>query len=110
VSGTVEDGEVVGVGHRDDVKSAFSTSLRYVKQETVDPAKRLGGLLLWGIVGSVLTAFGFVLVALGLLRLLQDETGSTFRGHLDWLPYLITLVVVTAVLAITLTRIGKRRK
>jgi hypothetical protein len=101
-------GEAFGVSQRDDLKSAVSTSLSYVKQETVDPAKRLGGLLVWGIVASVLTAFGFVLVALGLLRVLQDETGSTFHGHLNWLPYLITLVVVGVVLGITLARIGKR--
>ncbi|WP_298335362.1 phage holin family protein [Ferrimicrobium sp.] len=98
------------MSQRDDLKSAVSTSLQYVKQETIDPAKRLGGLLVWGVIASILTAFGFVLVALGLLRLLQDETGTTFQGHLDWLPYLITLVVVVVVLALTLKRIGKRGK
>ncbi|MCL5972845.1 MAG: phage holin family protein [Ferrimicrobium sp.] len=96
------------MSQRDDLKSAVSMSLSYVKQETIDPVKRLGGLLLWGVVASVLTAFGFVLVALGLLRLLQDETGSAFHGHLNWLPYLITLVVVGIVLAVTFKRIGKR--
>jgi uncharacterized membrane protein YidH (DUF202 family) len=102
------DGEAFDVSQRDGVKSAVSTSLQYVKQETIDPAKRLGGLLAWGLIASILTAFGFVLVALGLLRLLQDETGSAFQGHLNWLPYLITLVVVVVVLAVTLKRIGKR--
>jgi hypothetical protein len=94
------------VSQRDDLRSALSLSVRYVKQETLDPAKRLGGMLLWGLVGSVTTAFGVILVALGVLRLLQDETGSTFTGHLDWLPYLITLVVVGAAIALAVSRIG----
>lgn len=94
------------MSQRDDLRSALSLSLRYVKQETLDPAKRLGGMVLWGMVGAVATAFGTILVALGVLRLLQDETGTAFAGHLDWLPYLITLVVVAAAIAAAMTRIG----
>jgi hypothetical protein len=94
------------VSQRDDLRSALSLSLRYVKQETLDPAKRLGGMVLWGLVGAITTAFGTILVALGVLRLLQDETGTIFSGHLDWLPYLITLVVVAAAIAVAITRIG----
>jgi len=97
------------VSQRDDLRSALSLSIRYVKQETLDPAKRLGGLVLWGVVGAITTAFGMILVALGVLRLLQDETGSTFAGHLDWLPYLITLVVVAAAIGLALSRIGGKR-
>ncbi len=33
-----------------------------------------------------------MLLFLGGLRLLQDETGSTFTGNLSWLPYLLTLL------------------
>lgn len=94
------------MSQRDDLRSALSLSVRYVKQETLDPAKRVGGLLLWGLVAAIATAFGAILVALGVLRLLQDETGTTFAGHLDWLPYLITLAIVALGIGIAISRIG----
>jgi hypothetical protein len=36
---------------------------------------------------------GVGLLMLSALRFFQTETGSTFQGHLSWVPYVIMLVV-----------------
>ena len=64
----------------------------YAKQETVGPLQRLGRYLGFGLGGSVVIATGCILLLLGLLRVLQTETGSTFTGSWSWAPYAITLV------------------
>ena len=61
----------------------------YVKQETVLPLKQLGRYLAFGIAGSLLLGTGVMLLALGCLRLLQTETGTTFTGDWSWVPYVI---------------------
>jgi uncharacterized protein involved in cysteine biosynthesis len=78
----------------------------YAQQETLDPLRGLGRFVAFGVVGSVLLAVGIFLLLLGLLRLLQTETGSTFTGNLSWLPYLITAVVALGVLAVAAWRIS----
>lgn len=94
----------------DEVRDVLRVVGRYLKQETVDPFRAIGAMVVWGLVGSVLAAGGFVLAGIGLLRLLQTETGTTFAGHLDWLPYVIVVVVLAVVVAIAAARIGRRAK
>ncbi|HEX6595793.1 MAG TPA: hypothetical protein VF045_02590 [Acidimicrobiales bacterium] len=69
----------------------------YVKQETLEPIKGLGRFVGFGLAGSALVGIGLVTLFLGVLRLLQAETGDTFRGHLKFVPYLITLALCGAV-------------
>jgi hypothetical protein len=64
--------------------------IAYAKQETLGPLRGLARFVLAGTLGSVALALGLPLLLLALLRALQTETGSTFGGHLSWLPYLIT--------------------
>jgi hypothetical protein len=66
----------------------------YVKQQTLIPLKQLGRYVGFGILGSLLLGFGVVFLALGGLRLLQTETGSTFTGDWSWVPYLIMVFVL----------------
>ncbi len=75
----------------------------YFKQETVVPVKRLGRYLAWGVVGSLLMGVGVLLLALGLLRLLQNKTGTTFAGDWSWAPYLIVFAALLAGAAATWT-------
>jgi hypothetical protein len=63
---------------------------RYVVQETVTPLKSAGRTLLFGSAAALLLGIGAVLLLVGVLRVLQTETGSTFAGSLSWLPYWIT--------------------
>ena len=82
----------------------------YVKQETVDPIKGIGRFLAFGLAGSALLGLGLVVVFLGLLRLLQDQTGDTFRGHLKFVPYLLTLVACGAVAGGALKARGRKKE
>lgn len=79
----------------------------YVKQETLEPLKGLGRFLAFGIAGSIALCAGLVLLAVALLRLLQTETGSTFAGHLSWLPYVIVAVAALAVVGLAAWRVTK---
>ena len=71
--------------------------LGYVKQETLDPIKGLGRFLGFGLAGALVGSLGLVLLLLGVLRLLQTETGSTFDGRLTWIPYVLVVVASAAV-------------
>lgn len=82
----------------------------YAKQETVDPLKRLGKYLGFGVGGSVLITTGLVFLMLALLRVLQTETGSTFTGSWSWAPYAIVVVVTVGVAALFLTFIKPSKK
>lgn len=77
------------------INELWELIVAYLKQETVVPLKKLGMYLVWGLAGSFLLGFGVVFLLLAELRLLQDETGSTFTGNWSWVPYI--LVVITMV-------------
>ena len=79
----------------------------YAKQETLGPLKSLGRFLVFGLAGSVAITVGAVLLLLAGLRALQTETGSSFTGHLSWLPYLIVAAAAMAVMGLAAWRIAK---
>lgn len=72
----------------------------YVKQETIDPIRGLGRYLAFSLAAVVVGGIGIILLVLGIIRLLQAETGSAFRGHLSFLPYLIAMVLALFVIAV----------
>lgn len=72
----------------------------YAKQETVDPLRRLGRFLAFGVAGAALLGLGGVFVVVGVLRLLQEETGSAFDGNWSFVPYVITLVFAGVVVGV----------
>ena len=67
--------------------------LAYFRQETVEPVRDLGRFVAFGVAGSLVLGLGVGLLLLATLRFFQTETGSTFTGHLSWVPYLIMLIV-----------------
>jgi hypothetical protein len=79
----------------------------YAKQETLGPLRGLGRFLALGAVATIAWSVGSLLLLVALLRFLQTETGSAFRGNLSWLPYLITAVAALAVLGLSAWRITK---
>lgn len=81
------------------VRDIATMVVQYVKQETLDPIRGLGRFVAFGAAGVVVGGLGVVLLLLGGVRLLQTETGSAFRGHLSFLPYVFALVVCGAVAA-----------
>jgi predicted cobalt transporter CbtA len=100
----------LGIPERKGVRSSgeeFVQLVRdYAQQETLEPLQGLGRFVAFGVAGSVLLAVGAGLLLLGVLRLLQTETGTTFTGNLSWLPYLITALLALAILGLAAWRIS----
>ncbi len=80
----------------------------YARQETLDPLKGAGRWLGFGVLGSVLLMIGGISLTLATLRFLQEETGTALTGNLSWLPYLITLGVVSVAIGALAWRITKK--
>ena len=93
------------------VRDIGTLLVEYVKQETLEPIKGLARFVAVGLAAMVVTGIGIVLLLLGGLRLLQDEAGSAFDGHLKFLPYVFALIVC-AVVAVGALRAasGRSRK
>ena len=80
------------------VSELWTLTIDYAKQEIKDPLTGLVSYVVWGIATMVLVGIGSILLAIGALRALQTQTGSTFTGSLSWAPYGIVLVGAVVVL------------
>ena len=58
-----------------------------------------------GIAGSFFLAFGILLILIGVLRLLQTETGTALTGDWSWVPYAVVVVLGIAVIGVAAWRI-----
>jgi hypothetical protein len=92
-----------GLRHAGD--DAYQLTVDYLKQEVVAPLRGLGRFLYMGIAGSFFLAFGLLLILLGVLRLLQTETGTALSGDWSWVPYAVTVVLGIAVIGVAALRI-----
>jgi membrane protein implicated in regulation of membrane protease activity len=91
---------------REQIQELKELLIAYFKQETIDPLKGLVRYVGFGLLGASLIGTGICFLAVGGLRALQTETGTTFTGHWTWAPYGIT---VAALLIIASTAIWKAR-
>ncbi len=82
----------------------------YAKQETLEPVRNVGRFIGFGMAGSALLGLGLAVLFLGVLRLLQEETGATFRGHLSFVPYLIVLAAAGAVAGGALKALSRKKE
>ena len=98
------DGGAKGLRRSGD--DAFKLTVDYLKQEALTPLKGLGRFLAWGLAGSLALAIGLVLLLVGVLRLLQDETGTSLTGNWSWVPYFAVAVVGVAVAGVAAWRIA----
>ena len=94
-------------GLRAEAQETVQLIVAYVRQETLDPVKGLGRYVLFGVAGSVALSIGLAVLAVGLLRLLQAETGTTFSGNLSWVPYVISTVAVVLVAVVAVRAISR---
>jgi hypothetical protein len=92
-----------GLRHAGD--DAFQLTVDYLRQETVEPLRGLGRFLYMGIAGSFFMAGGLLLILVGVLRLLQTETGSALTGDWSWVPYAVVVVLGIAVMGVAVWRI-----
>ncbi|MDA8295658.1 MAG: hypothetical protein M0004_03540 [Actinomycetota bacterium] len=83
---------------------------RYVLQETVGPLKGLAKRAGLALAGAFVLAVGLVVVMIGVLRVIQGETGGTFSGSLTFVPYLLTAIGALVVLGIAAAiGLGKKK-
>jgi hypothetical protein len=92
-----------GLRHAGD--DAFQLTVDYLKQETVDPLRGVGRFLYMGIAGAFFLAFGILLILLGILRLLQTETGTALTGNWSWVPYAVVVVLGLGIIGLAVWRI-----
>jgi hypothetical protein len=92
-------------GLRNAGDDAFQLTVDYLKQEVVEPLRGLGRFLYMGIAGSFFLAFGLLLILLGVLRLLQTETGTALDGDWSWVPYAATVLLGAVVIGVAAMRI-----
>jgi hypothetical protein len=78
--------------------------IAYFKQETIDPLKGLLRYVGFGLLGASLIGIGICFLAIGGLRALQTETGTTFGGNWSWAPYGITVVGLMVVAGIAIMK------
>jgi hypothetical protein len=84
---------------------AFKLTVDYLKQEALEPLKGLGRFVAWGLAGSFAIAVGILLLLVGILRLLQDETGTALTGDWSWVPYFAVSLLGLGVAGIAVWRI-----
>lgn len=81
----------------------------YAIQETVGPLKGLAKFVGFGVGAALVGGLGVILCLVGVLRLLQTETGPHLTGHWSWAPYGLTLVVAVVFIGFAVFAI-KRKK
>ena len=96
------------MARRQGVAEVVDLVKAYVRQELLGPLRGAGRWVSMGLAGSVALVVGVVLLLLSLLRALQTETGIAFEGNRSWIPYLIAIVALVAVIAALLRQVGKR--
>lgn len=96
------------VAPTDQVTDLVESVKQYARQETIEP---LRGAARWVAVGSLAAlslGLAMVFLALAILRLSQDLGGNTLDGAWSFTHYLITLIVVSILVALSFSRISQR--
>ncbi len=89
-----------------EFKELIDLIVTYAKQQTIDPLKQLGRWVLYGVAGALLIGVGLLLVAVGLLRALESELAPHLSGHWSWVPYVVTVVFLGALVGLMVSRMS----
>ena len=95
----------------DGVQEIRELVVGYARQETVEPIKRLGTYLAWGLAGALCLFIGTMFLSIGTLRLgqsLDQFTGSSWASLAPYGLALAVLIVVAVVLFMALNRAKKK--
>jgi hypothetical protein len=94
----------------DQIGQVIEIVTDYAQQETLGPIRGAGKWLAAGAAGAMLIGTGCAVLVLGLLRLVQNEFGKSFRGTwTSMLPYLFALIASVAVMGVAFWRISKKK-
>lgn len=92
----------------DQVTDIVESVKAYARQETIEPLKGAGRWVAVGTGAAVCLGLATVFLSLGVLRLSQDLGGESLDGSWSFAHYFITLAVVSAVVAVSFSRIKQR--
>lgn len=91
-----------------EVQDVIDDAKAYLISQTVAPLRHVGRTLAYGLAGALMCAVGIAMALLGVLRVLQGETGGAFVGAWSFAPYLATAVTGICVCAVV-ALLGLRR-
>ncbi|MEN9793159.1 MAG: hypothetical protein RL330_1237 [Actinomycetota bacterium] len=94
-------------GRRDPVTDLVDGVKAYALQETVGPVRGAGRWVAVGTLGALALGMAVVFFALAVLRMVQDLGGASLDGGWSFVPYLLTLIVLAAVTAVTFSRVSR---
>ncbi|CAB4323311.1 MAG: hypothetical protein F2520_05310 [Actinobacteria bacterium] len=92
---------------QDTVRDLWRLLVSYTKQETIDPLRTLGRYLGFGFAGMSMITLGVFMLTLSIMRAMQSMTGDVFSGFWSWVPYVVALVILSAVIALVVSRISR---
>lgn len=92
----------------DQVTDIVDSVKAYARQETLEPLKGAARWVAVGTVAAVSLGLAMVFLSLAVLRLSQDLGGTALDGAWSFVHYLITLVVVSVLVALSFSRISQR--
>lgn len=92
----------------DQVTDIVDSVKAYARQETIEPLRGAARWVAVGTLAAVSLGLSMVFAALAVLRLSQDLGGTTLDGSWSFVHYLITLVVVSALVGVSYSRISQR--
>jgi hypothetical protein len=96
------------VAPTDQVTDLVDSVKQYARQETLEPLRGAARWVAVGTVAALSLGLSMVFLALAVLRLSQDLGGDTLDGSWSFVHYLITLIVVSALVALSFSRISQR--
>ena len=91
------------------ISELWELLVAYAKQETVTPIKGIGRYLAFGAAAMFFFAFAGVLFSLAGLRWMQEKTNGHLSGNLSWIPYLVSFLILVAIIVVAATRIKPKR-
>lgn len=93
-----------GPSIKDDLADIGRTAAKHLREQTVQPLKDTARYAAWGAAGSVLVAFGTVLLLIGALRYVQWQF-PVLDGTLSFIPYLVVAALAVLVMGLCAWRI-----
>lgn len=94
----------------DEIQEIRELVVGYAQQETLDPLKRLGGYLGWGLAGSICMFLGTMFVGIATLRLTQSIDAFTGSSWASLAPYAFALLFLVLVCGLMYRALSKAKK